>query len=256
MQIVLERTARRLTNQSMLNPIDARAEDRIVPLRVRHNSELKTQTVAGIATAILLIKVLPPPRPRTQTTMQSCASAATLRSGGPILPIGMKAKGACRESTTSNRHQYPITRAETVGGVLSVLRSLCPTPSGTTPCHTNRHRAISSWRDKATIMGVGAPRAFSVRVRYHCVKALSFWYVRNRHTNWIMPRQNRPLSERANTFSGRHTGLWPVGRACFATAPPACRPEAVAAGLKGNDNAFDPTSYLLCFLPPSMKQLQ
>ena len=31
--------------------------------------------------------------PRTRTTMQSCASAAKLRSGGPILPIGMKAKG-------------------------------------------------------------------------------------------------------------------------------------------------------------------
>src|SRR5262249_31627179 len=31
--------------------------------------------------------------PRTGTTMQSCASAAKLRSGGPILPIGMKAKG-------------------------------------------------------------------------------------------------------------------------------------------------------------------
>src|SRR6266568_3481472 len=31
--------------------------------------------------------------PRTRTTMQSCASAAKLRSGGSILPIGMKAKG-------------------------------------------------------------------------------------------------------------------------------------------------------------------
>ena len=31
--------------------------------------------------------------PRTGTTMQSCASAAKLRSGRPILPIGMKAKG-------------------------------------------------------------------------------------------------------------------------------------------------------------------
>src|SRR5262249_46301051 len=29
--------------------------------------------------------------PRTGTTMQSCASAAKLRSGGPILPIGMQA---------------------------------------------------------------------------------------------------------------------------------------------------------------------
>src|SRR5271168_5250471 len=31
--------------------------------------------------------------PRTRTMMQSCASAAKLRSGGPILPFGMKAKG-------------------------------------------------------------------------------------------------------------------------------------------------------------------
>ena len=34
-----------------------------------------------------------PVGPRTRTTMQSCASAAKLRSGGPILPIGMKAMG-------------------------------------------------------------------------------------------------------------------------------------------------------------------
>src|SRR5258708_18128129 len=31
--------------------------------------------------------------PRTRAMMQSCASAAKLRSGGPILPFGMKAKG-------------------------------------------------------------------------------------------------------------------------------------------------------------------
>src|ERR1035437_4595569 len=31
--------------------------------------------------------------PRTRTMMQSCASAAKLRSGGPILPVGTKAKG-------------------------------------------------------------------------------------------------------------------------------------------------------------------
>ena len=34
-----------------------------------------------------------PVGPRTRTMMQSCASAAKLRSGGPILPVGMKAKG-------------------------------------------------------------------------------------------------------------------------------------------------------------------
>src|SRR4029078_8369376 len=31
--------------------------------------------------------------PRTRTMMQSCASAAKLRSGGPILPFGVRAKG-------------------------------------------------------------------------------------------------------------------------------------------------------------------
>jgi hypothetical protein len=34
-----------------------------------------------------------PAGPKTRTTMQSCASAAKLRSGGPILPVGVKAKG-------------------------------------------------------------------------------------------------------------------------------------------------------------------
>src|SRR5260370_38891136 len=34
-----------------------------------------------------------PVGPRNRTMMQSCASAAKLRSGGPILPFGMKAKG-------------------------------------------------------------------------------------------------------------------------------------------------------------------
>src|SRR5439155_21996432 len=34
-----------------------------------------------------------PVGPRTRTMMQSCASAAKLRSGGPILPFGVRAKG-------------------------------------------------------------------------------------------------------------------------------------------------------------------
>ena len=34
-----------------------------------------------------------PAGPKTRTMMQSCASAAKLRSGGPILPVGVKAKG-------------------------------------------------------------------------------------------------------------------------------------------------------------------
>ncbi len=54
------------------------------------------------------------------------------------------------------------------------------TPSGTTPSRTSRHKAIRSLRAKATIMGLRVPRAFSVRVRNHCTKALSFWNMRNR----------------------------------------------------------------------------
>ena len=34
-----------------------------------------------------------PVGPRTRTMMQSCASAVKLRSGGPILPFGVRAKG-------------------------------------------------------------------------------------------------------------------------------------------------------------------
>ena len=34
-----------------------------------------------------------PCHPRTRIMMQSCASAAKLRSGGPILPFGVRAKG-------------------------------------------------------------------------------------------------------------------------------------------------------------------
>jgi hypothetical protein len=47
------------------------------------------------------------------------------------------------------------------------------TPSGTTPSRTSRHRAIRSLRAKATIMVLRVPRAFSVRARNHCAKALS-----------------------------------------------------------------------------------
>jgi hypothetical protein len=57
------------------------------------------------------------------------------------------------------------------------------TPSGTTPSRTSRHKAIRSLRAKATIMVLRVPRAFSVRARNHCAKALSFWNMRNRHAN-------------------------------------------------------------------------
>jgi hypothetical protein len=122
-----------------------------------------------------------PVGPRTRTRMQSCASAAKLRSGGPILPFGVRAKGLVGNPpprTVIGAHHKRTNRAETVG-VPSASPIHCAgrktTPSGTTPSHTSRHRAMRSLRAKATIMGLRAPRAFSVRARNHCAKALSFW---------------------------------------------------------------------------------
>ena len=65
------------------------------------------------------------------------------------------------------------------------------TPSGTTPSRTSRHKAIKSLRAKATIKGLRVPRAFSVRARYHCAKALSFWYMRNRHARSCLAELER-----------------------------------------------------------------
>src|SRR5207245_2539614 len=68
------------------------------------------------------------------------------------------------------------------------------TPSGTSPVVTRRHSAISSLRASATIIVVlRAPLGPSVRVRYHCASALSFWNIKKRHANWISPRRTRAL---------------------------------------------------------------
>ena len=97
--------------------------------------------------------------------MQSCASAAKLRSGGPILPIGMKAKanvGIPPPRTVIGARYKRTDRAETVG-IPSASSVHCTgrktTPSGIAPCRTSRHRAIKSLRAKATIMGLRVPRA-------------------------------------------------------------------------------------------------
>ena len=58
--------------------------------------------------------------------MQSCASAAKLRGGGPILPFGMRAMLIGRDPATSNRHRRPVTsgtEGRTVGpSATSLLR--------------------------------------------------------------------------------------------------------------------------------------
>ena len=111
--------------------------------------------------------------------MQPCASAAKLRSGGPILFLGITAM-----AQTGTRHLEPSSATVTSGRtgpncwVPSATSVYCAgrrtTPSGTTPSRTSRHKAIRSLRAKATIMSLRVPRAFSVRARNHCANALFF----------------------------------------------------------------------------------
>ena len=60
--------------------------------------------------------------------MQSCASAAKLRSGGPILPFGLKPRGVSGfrhlEPLSASRHERARPNCR---GAFSVLRSLCRT---------------------------------------------------------------------------------------------------------------------------------
>ena len=68
--------------------------------------------------------------PRTRTMMQSCASAAKLRSGGPILPFGMKAKGPLGippPRTVIGVPSQAYGQGRNCRGTFSVLRSLCYT---------------------------------------------------------------------------------------------------------------------------------
>jgi len=63
--------------------------------------------------------------PRVDTTMQSCASAAKLRGGGPILNRGAKAIVQRRVAATSVRHLQP-----SVGATPGCSNSMAPTPPG------------------------------------------------------------------------------------------------------------------------------
>src|SRR6476659_4473915 len=149
--------------------------------------------------------------PMTRTMMQSCASAAKLRGGGPILHNGMKAMvfaGPRHLEPSSAIPHRGADRAETVqaiGDVHSIARvhhaGRMATPSGTTPSRTSRHNAIRSLRASATIIVLRAFGACSVRRRYHCARALFFWNRRNRHASWIMPRRTQALTDRAIPFS-------------------------------------------------------
>jgi len=116
---------------------------------------------------------------RGLTMMQSCASAARLRGGGPILR-----NGATPWSVSGDRHlglsaeTGAILFARLQGLVLSAFSfhaARKTTPAGTSPVVTMRHRAISSFLARATIRVLRVPpRASAVRARYHFASALSF----------------------------------------------------------------------------------
>src|SRR5271168_1613292 len=102
--------------------------------------------------------------------MQTCASAAKLRSGGPILPIGMKAKGHVGIPPTRTIIGVPSQAYEqdrNCWGTFSILHSLCRTQNNAVRYDTLPHEPPQSdqklARQKATIMVLRVLRAFSVR---------------------------------------------------------------------------------------------
>src|SRR3954463_7163515 len=112
------------------------------------------------------------------TMMQSCASAAKLRGGGPILENGVKpwpVSGGRHLGSSAETDDVLFVRLQK-----RVLLSLHAagrktTPSGTSPVVAKRHSAMSSFLARATIRVLRVrPRASAVRARYHCASALSF----------------------------------------------------------------------------------
>src|SRR6266487_4119968 len=110
--------------------------------------------------------------------MQSCASAAKLLGGGPILETGFKkpwlASGDRHLGSSSDTDDVLPSASESLS-FLSLLPHAArnTTPAGTSPVVTRRHKAISNLRARATIIVLRLLPP-SVRVRYHWANALSF----------------------------------------------------------------------------------
>ncbi len=145
--------------------------------------------------------------------MQSCASAAELRGGGPNLYSGLEAVGL----TTGHRHLGSSSAGPASAAKLVVLLLLSAvdshagrntTPCGTSPVVANRHSAMRSLRASATIIVLRVlARPSAGRASNHLARALSFWNLRNRQANWIMPHRTRALPARARPFSRRRLPL-------------------------------------------------
>ena len=68
---------------------------------------------------------------------------------------------------------------------------------------------MSNLRASATIIVLRFLPALSVLVRYHRANALSFWKIKKRQANWIIPRRTRALPALASPFSRRLLPLSP-----------------------------------------------
>jgi hypothetical protein len=130
--------------------------------------------------------------------MQSCASAAKLLGGGPILESGVRVTPP-RIIIGSRRCFRQFPRARLLPIPSHAARNT--TPAGISPVVTRRHRAISNLRARATIIVLRFLPALSVRVRYHWLNALSFWKSKKRQASWIIPRRTRALPALASPFS-------------------------------------------------------
>jgi hypothetical protein len=110
--------------------------------------------------------------------MRSCASAAKLRGGVPILCIGTRAIGCggwrhlgwWSAGSVADSPKLSCGRVSIGRGQAAARRAM---PSGTVPVVAKRHKAISNLRARATIIVLRVPLAVSVRAWYHFARALS-----------------------------------------------------------------------------------
>ena len=118
---------------------------------------------------------------RIATMMQSCASAAKLRGGGPILNRGSKTMCKvgvppprfviCSSASTRQRTAEIPSRSPREGS----RHARRARPTGASPEVTSRQSAMRSLRASATIIVLRMPpRAPAVRVRYHSANTLVF----------------------------------------------------------------------------------
>ena len=114
--------------------------------------------------------------PRVDTTMQSCASAAKLRGGGPTKPRreGHSPISGCRcLGPSSAAERQCDARLQQLNGAYAAGRSR--RPAGVSPVVASRHNTISSLRASATIIVLRVPpRASDARFQNHSVRGLPF----------------------------------------------------------------------------------